>query len=124
MATIKKNWQSEVSIINAASVTTGTWSSDVDLETDGCEGAHVTVDADFPSSPTDNLTVEVRASLDGTNYDDTPLCKFEISKGTDPNQVSFIVKDVAHFKLYVYRSGSTDTITVTAKCQRWNYITA
>jgi len=123
MATIKKNWQSEQIIINAVGVTTGTWSDDVDLETDGAEGGHVTVDADFPASPTDNLVVEVRASLDGTNYDDTPLYKFEISKATDPNQVSFVVRDVAHFKLYVYRSGSTDTITVTAKCQRWNYMT-
>jgi len=124
MATIKKNWQTEETIINAANVTTGTWSSDVDLETNGMEGAHVTVGADFPASPTDNLVVEVRASLDGTDYDDTPLYKFEIDKGTDPNQVSFVVKDVAHLKLYVYRSGSTDTITVTAKCQRWNYVTA
>ncbi|MFQ6036437.1 MAG: hypothetical protein ACE5NM_11425 [Sedimentisphaerales bacterium] len=124
MATIKKNWQTEETIINAASVTTGTWSSDVDLETLGCEGAHITVDADFPASPTDNLVVEVRASLDGTNYDDTPLYKFEIANDTDPNQVSFVVRDVAHFKLYLYRSGSTDTITVTAKCQRWNYASA
>lgn len=124
MATIKKNWQAAQTIIDAASVTTGTSSSDVDLETDGCEGAHVTVAADFPAGPTDNLVVEVRASLDGTSYDDTPLYKFEIDNSTDPNQVSFVVKDVAHFKLYVYRSGSTDTITVTATCQRWNYTIA
>ena len=121
MVAISKNWLSEQTIINGASVTTGTLSDDVDLETNGCEGAHVTVDADFPGSPTDDLVVEVRASLDGTNYDDTPLYSFEIDNGIDPNQVSFVVKDVAHFKLYVYRSGSTDTITVTAKCQRWNY---
>ena len=123
MATIKKNWLSEQTIINAADVTTGTWSDDVNLETDGCDGAHVTVDADFPASPTHNLVVEVRASLDGSNYDDTPLYKFEIDKSTDPNQVGFIVKDVAHFKFYCYRAGGTQTITVTAKCQRWNYIT-
>jgi hypothetical protein len=123
MATIKKNWQTEQTIINAVGVTTGTWSDDVDLETLGCEGAHVTIDADFPASPTNNLVVEVRASLDGTNYDDTPLYKFEIDKGTDPNKVSIIVKDVAHFKLYCYRAGGSQTITVTAKCQRWNYIT-
>jgi hypothetical protein len=124
MATIKKNFLSEQTIINAVGVTTGTWSDDVDLKTLGCEGTHVTVEADFPSSPTDNLVVEVRASLDSSNYDDTPLYTFEIDKDTDPNQVSFAVKDVAHFKLYVYRSGTTDTITVTAKCQRWNYVTA
>jgi len=123
MATIKKNWQTEQTLMDAVSVTTGSWSSDVDLETEGMEGAYITVDVDFPASPIDNLVVEVRASLDGTNYDDTPLYKFEIDKGTDPNQVSFIVKDVAHFKLYCYRSGSTDTITVTVKCQRWNYAT-
>jgi hypothetical protein len=123
MATIKKNFQSEQTIINAVGITTGTWSDDVDLETIGCEGAHVTIYADFPASPTDNLVVEIRASLDGSNYDDTPLYKFEIDKTTDPNQVSFIIKDVAHFKLYCYRAGGTQTITVTAKCQRWNFIT-
>lgn len=124
MATIKKNWQTEQTLMDAVAVTTGSWSSDVDLETDGMEGAHLTVDADFPASPTDNLVVEVRASLDGTNYDDTPLYSFEVANDTDPNQVSFVVKDVAHFKLFCKRSGTTDTITVTAKCQRWNYITA
>ncbi len=123
MATIKKNWQSEQTIINAIGVTTGTWSDDVDLETLGCEGAHIMVDADFPVSPTNNLVVEVRASLDGTNYDDTPLYKFEIDKGTDPNKASFVVKDVAHFKLYCYRAGGAQTITLIAKCQKWNYIT-
>ena len=123
MATIQKSRQTEETIINAAGVTTGTWSGDVDLETNGMEGAHVTVEADFPASPTDNLIVEVRASLDGTNYDDTPLYSFELNNDTDPNQVSFVVRDVAHFKLFCKRSGTTDTITVTAKCQRWNYIT-
>jgi hypothetical protein len=124
MATIAKNWSSETTIMNAVSVTNGSWSDDVDLETNGYEGAHLTVDADFPASPTDNLIVEVRASLDGTNYDDTPLFSFKIDKGTDPNQVSFIVKDVAHFKLYCKRDGSTDTITVTAKYQAWRYTSA
>ncbi|MFB0523910.1 MAG: hypothetical protein ACETVZ_00090 [Phycisphaerae bacterium] len=123
MSTIKKNWLAEQTIMDAVAVTTGSWSSDVDLETDGCEGAHVIVDADFVASPTENLIVEVRASLDATNYDDTPLYSFEVDKGTDPNQVSFVVKDIAHFKLYCKRSGTTETITVTAKCQRWNYIT-
>ena len=124
MATISKSWGSETTIMNAVGVTTGSWSSNVDLETSGYEGTHVTVDADFPASPTDNLIVEVRASLDGTNYDDTALSSFTIDKGTDPNQVSFIVKDVAHFKLYCKRDGSTDTITVTAKCQPWRFTSA
>lgn len=124
MATISKSWDSETTIMDAVSVTTGSWSSDVDLETNGYEGAHVTVDANFPASPTDNLIVEVRASIDATNYDDTALFSFHIDKDTDPNQVTFIVKDVAHFKLYCKRDGSTDTITVTAKYQPWRYTSA
>ena len=121
MATISRIFGSETTIMNAVTVTTGSWSDDVDLETNGYEGAHVIVDADFPSSPTDNLIVQVHASLDGTNFDDTALFSFTVDKGTDPNQVSFIVKEVAHFKLYCKRSGSTDTITVTAKYQPWRY---
>jgi hypothetical protein len=110
--------------MNAVAVTTGSWSGDVDLETNGYEGAHVIIDADFPASPTDDLIVQIHGSLDGTNYDDTPLTSLTISKATDPNQVSFIVKDVAHFKLYCKRSGTTDTITVTAKVQPWRYQSA
>jgi len=124
MATISKSWGSETTIMDAVSVTTGSWSSDVDLETNGYEGAHVTVDANFAASPTDNLVVEVRASIDATNYDDTALFSFRVDKDTDPNQVTFIVKDVAHFKLYCKRDGSTDTITVTAKYQPWRYTSA
>ena len=121
MSDIKKNWQAAVTIINGVAVTTGTNSIDVDLETNGFEGSHVIVEADFPGGPTDNLIVQVHASLDGTNYDDTPMFSFVIDKGTDPNQVSFIVKDVAHFRLTVLRDGSTDTITVTAIQQVWNW---
>ena len=124
MATLSKSWTSETTIMNAVSVTTGSWSDDVDLETSGYEGAHVTVDADFQASPTDNLIVEIRASLDGTNYDDTPLISLTIDKTTDPNQVSFIIADVANFKLFCKRSGTTDTITVTAKYQAWRYASA
>lgn len=121
MATISKSWSSETTIMNAVSVTTGSYSSAVDLETNGYDGAHVTVDADFPASPTDDLEVYVQASLDGSTWDDTAITSFVIDNGTDPNQVSFIVKDVAHFRLYCKRSGSTDTITVTAKYQAWRY---
>jgi hypothetical protein len=124
MATISKSWGTETTIMNAVSVTTGSYSSDVDLETNGYEGAHVTVYADFPSSPTDNLEVYVQASLDGTNYDTTALCSLVMDKATDPNQVSFVIRDVTHFRLYCKRSGSTDTITVTAKYQPWRYQSA
>lgn len=124
MAVISKSWGSEATIMNAVAVTTGSYSNDADLETNGYEGAYVTVDADFPASPSDDLEVYVQGSLDGTNYDDTALYSFVIDKGTDPNQVSFIVRDVTHFRLYCKRSGSTDTITVTAKYKPWRWQSA
>ncbi len=121
MATIKKDWASEATIMNAVSVTTGSYSSAVDLATDGYEGAHVTVDADFPASPTDDLEIQVQASIDGSNWDDTPLQAVVLENDNDPNQISFTIRDVAQFRLYCKRSGSTDTITVTAKSRAWRY---
>jgi hypothetical protein len=121
MAILSKVWAAEATIMDGVSVTTGSNSSDVDLETNGYDGAHVTIDANFPGSPTDDLEVYIQASLDGTNYDDSALFSFVIDKDTDPNQVSFIVHDVAHFRIYCKRSGSTDTITVTIKQQSWRW---
>lgn len=121
---VKKEWAAEATIMNAVAVTTGSNSSNVDLETGGYEGTHVTVEGDFPGSPSDDLEVYVQASLDGSNYDDTALYSFVIDKDTDPNQASLIIKDVAHFRLFVKRSGSTDTITVTVKQQSWRWQSA
>lgn len=76
------------------------------------EIAHVSVDVNFVSSPTDNATVWVLASPDdGTNYDDTPYMAFEIDKSIDPDQVSFLVSGVKSFKVGVKASGATDTHT-------------
>lgn len=109
--------------LNGASVTTGTNSDLVDLTQH--EGAHVTIDADFPPTPVDDLTVEVYPTANGgTDYDDTPSHSFNISRNTDPNQVSFIVEKVAGFRVRVKRTGTTNTITVTMKYRRWQWATA
>ncbi|HEX42861.1 MAG TPA: hypothetical protein ENN81_12495 [Phycisphaerales bacterium] len=121
MAVIRRSWADEVVMMDGVGVTSGSYSSPVDLQADGYEGAHVTVQADFPASPTDDLEVYVQASLDGVGWDDTPLLCLTIARGTDPNQVSFVVRDVARFRLYCKRSGGTDTIVVTAKCRPWRY---
>lgn len=111
--------------MNAVAVTTGSYSSDVDLETNGYEGGHITISAAF--STTDDLVIEVEASLDGSNYDSDTygLLSFTMPH-TDSatKQISFVIKDVAHFRLYCKRSGSTDTITVTAKVQPWRWQSA
>ena len=130
MATIKKNWSSATQIegtgdsYTTLSGTTEDFSADVDLETNGYEGAHVIVEIDYNATPTDEVKIKLYGSLDGTNYDDTPIWEMQGDKSQDPQQLSFIVKDLAHFKLGFQQSGSTDSHDVRAYVQCWNYTSA
>jgi len=127
MATIKKNWasQSQIEGVSDAyttlSGTTEEYSSDVDLETNGYEGAHVIVEINYDSTPTDEVKIKLYGSLDSSNYDDTPIWEMQGDKSTDPQQLSFIVKDLAHFRLGFQQTGSTDSHDVRAYVQCWNY---
>lgn len=130
MATIKKNWASQSQIEGTGdgytilSGTTEEYSADVDLETNGYEGAHVTVEIDYDATPTDEVKIKLYGSLDGSNYDDTPIWEMQADKGVDPQQLSFIIKDLAHFRLGFQQTGSTNSHNVRAYVQPWNYITA
>jgi hypothetical protein len=127
MATISKNWVSQSQIIGTGdgwvtlSGITENFSCDVDLETSGYEGAHVTVEIDYDASPTDEVEISLYGSLDGSNYDDTPIWTMQGDHDTDPQQLSFIVKDLAHFRIGVKQNGSTDSHNVRAYVQCWNY---
>ena len=127
MATISKNWASAVQIIGSGdgfltlSGTTESFSSDVDLESNGYEGAHLIVEINYDASPSDEVEINLYGSLDGSNYDDTPLWTIQGDSGTDPQQLSFIVKDLAHFRIGVKQTGSTDSHDVRAYVQCWNY---
>ena len=127
MATINKNWDSQSQIIGTGdgyvtlSGTTESYSTDVDMETNGHEGAHVIVEIDYDSSPTNEVKIKLYGSLDGSNYDDTPILEMQGDKSVDPQQLSFIVKDLAHFRIGVQQTGSTDSHNVRAYVQRWNY---
>ena len=127
MATISKNWASQSQIIGTGegyvtlSGTTESYSSDVDLETNGYEGAHVIVEIDYDSSPTNEVKIKLYGSLDGSNYDDTPIYQMQGDKSVDPQQLSFIVKDLAHFKIGVQQTGSTDSHNVRAYVKCWNH---
>jgi hypothetical protein len=130
MATIKKNWASQSQFegtgdgYTTLSGTTEEYSSDVDMETNGYEGAHVTVEIDYDATPTDEVKIKLYGSLDGSNYDDTPIWEMQADKGVDPQQLSFIIKDLAHFRLGFQQTGSTNSHNVRAYVQPWNYITA
>jgi len=128
--TIKKNWASQNQIIGTGdgsitlSGTTESFSSDIDLETNGYEGAHLTVEIDYDASPTDEVKIKLYGSLDGSSYDDTPIWEMQGDKSVDPQQLSFIVKDLAHFRIGVQQTGSTDSHNVKAYVQCWNYQSA
>jgi hypothetical protein len=127
MATIKKQWASQSQIIGTGdgyvtlSGTTESYSSDVDLETNGHEGAHVIVEVNYDTSPADEVKIKLYGSLDGTNYDDTPIWEMQGDKGVDPQQLSFVIKDLAHFRISAQQTGSTDSHDVRAYVQCWNY---
>jgi len=121
MTTIYKKWTDTATIMDAVDVTTGSYSQAVDLTSLGHEGAQITVLADFPAAPTDHLDVQVQTSLDGINWDVTPIAAVRLDNASDPNQASFVIRDVAHFRLLCKRSGSTDTIAVTARYRPWRY---
>lgn len=130
MATISKSWAAAAQIIGTTdgyvtlSGTTESYSSDVDLETDGYEGAHVLVEVNFDATPTDHVDVSVYGSLDGSTYDSTPLFSQRVDKAIDPNRISLIVRDVAHFRIGVKQTGSTDSHDVRAYHQRWRWASA
>ncbi|OHB77103.1 MAG: hypothetical protein A2Z25_11870 [Planctomycetes bacterium RBG_16_55_9] len=127
MATINKNWDSQSQIMGTddgyvtLSGTTESYSSDVDMETNGYEGAHVTVEINYDASPTNEVHIKLYGSLDGANYDDTPIWEIQGDKSIDPQQLSFLVKDLAHFRIGVKQTGSTDSHDVRAYVQCWNY---
>jgi hypothetical protein len=127
MATISKNWASAVQIIGSGdgfitlSGTTESFSFDIDLESNGYEGAHLVVEINYDASPTDEVEISLYGSLDGSNYDDTPLWTVQGDSGIDPQQLSFVVKDLAHFRIGVKQTGSTDSHDVRAYVQCWNY---
>jgi hypothetical protein len=127
MPTIKKNWTTQSQIVGSGdgyitlSGTTESYSSDVDLETNGYEGAHVIVEINYDASPTDEVKIKLCGSLDGTNYDDTPIWEMQGDKSIDPQQLSFVIKDLAHFRIGLQQTGTTNSHDVKAYVQCWNY---
>jgi len=127
MATTTRNWAAQSQIIGTGngyitlSGTTESYSSDVDLETNGYEGAHVVVEINYDGTPTDEVKIKLYGSLDGSNYDDTPIWEMQGDKSVHPQQLSFVVKDLAHFRIGVQQTGSTDSDDVRAYVQCWNY---
>jgi len=64
MSTISKNWAAQAQIEGSGdgyttlSGTTEEFSADIDLETNGYEGAHIIVEIDYDSDPTDEVKIK------------------------------------------------------------------
>lgn len=105
-------WGSKLSATQLTSITTEQFFSTTPT-LGPQETAHVEVEANPPTTPTDDLIVAVYGTLDDSteNWDDTPLMEFVIDKDTDPNKVSFSISGIYKFRVGVRRSGTTDTYT-------------
>ncbi len=125
MATGKRVFRTLATPMNAVTLddTAESFSSDVDLETNGYIGSHVAVDVTFHASGAQNVVVSVYGSLDGTNYDDVPVFSQEVAVSAGSSrQISLVVTDLAHFRIGVKHAASdTNHATVTITEQSWRY---
>jgi hypothetical protein len=130
MATIKKNWASLTQIIGSGdsyvtlSGTTESYSDNVDMETNGYEGAHVIIEIAYDDTPTDEVIIRLYGSLDGSTFDTNPIWEIQGDKTIDPQRLSFVIKDLANFRIGVVQDTGTDSHDVRAYIQCWNYETA
>jgi hypothetical protein len=125
MATGKRVFRTLATPMNAVTLgdTAASFSSDVDLETNGYIGSHVAVDVTFHASGAQNVVVSVYGSLDGTNYDDVPVFSQEVAVSAgNSRQISLVVTDLAHYRIGVKHAASdTNHATVTITEQSWRY---
>lgn len=125
MAIGKRTFRALATPMNAVTLgdTAESFSSDVDLETDGYIGSHVAIDVTFSASGTQNVVASVYGSLDGTNYDDVPTFSQEIAVSAgNARQISMIITGLAHFRVGVKHSASdANHATVTITEQSWRH---
>ena len=125
MATGKRVFRTLATPMNAVTLgdTAESFSSDVDLETNGYIGSHVAVDVTFHASGAQNVVVSVYGSLDGTNYDDVPAFSQEIAVSAgNSRQISAIITGLAHYRIGVkHPVNEANPATVTVKEQSWRY---
>lgn len=105
-------WGSKTSATQLTSITTEQF-FDAPISLNPQETAHVEVEANPPTTPTDDLIVAVYGTLDASSesWDETPIMEFLIDKDIDPNKASFLVSGYYKVRVGVRRSGSTDTYT-------------
>ena len=139
MATLSKTWTAAVelavtnafggSVADLAADQAYDYTDDVDLETNGYEGAQVLVEIRLtygdrarkdPQTP-DDVLVDVFASLDGSLYDTIPY-KSEIVKSrrdTRTQRFTMVIEDLTHFRIGLKTNGTNDTFDYRITYQTW-----
>lgn len=127
MSTTSRIFGSEATIINAQTLDgTGlseTFSSIVDLETNGYEGTQIITDVTWDGSGSEDIILSFYGSVDGSNFDDIAIfSKILTVDAGNTVQSSIIIKDLIQFKAGVVHSASESTpATVTMKHKPWRW---
>jgi outer membrane receptor for monomeric catechols len=88
--------------------TTESLTGSIDCET--YYGVQITADINYDANPTDSVTINVYGSVDGTNFDDTPIDYVMGDNTTDPEQLTIMVwNPPAYMRIGFVQSGATDS---------------
>jgi hypothetical protein len=132
MATAKKVWKGEATLVatdgysgvddDLAADKAWDLSADVDLETDGYEGALVYLEHDSFGT-TANIILGIFPSVDGTDVSDNPILEieFDATAGSNTQEYPVIVRDLQHFMVGVKTSGTTDTFDYRIRWDAWRW---
>lgn len=75
----------------------------------------LTVDINYDATPTDDVSVNIYGSVDGTNWDDTAMDFVAGDKSTDPEQLTFMLfNPPAYLRVGFQQSGSTDSHEISS----------
>ena len=88
-----------ISALIELSATTETYSSTVNMASEGWVGAHVVPYINFAATPSADVKVRLYGSADGTNFDSPPVSEITINKATDPSQISLVVSGLRYWRL-------------------------
>ena len=126
-STSQRNWAAVSTILTNITLngTTEILSSVIDFVAIGFEGAHFTIDTTFNSSGVSGITANLYGSIDSANFDDVPLTALQIEVSTAaPQQVSFIIRDIAFGRWGLsHSSAETNMAVATIQYKPWTWKT-
>lgn len=93
-------------------------SADIEIQMAPNQELHAQINYNPQASPTDSAEIQVLASTDGTNYDDTPVLAFAMANTPDPHRRSFTISGYYSLQFQARQTGSTDTTSTATMSWR------